>query len=73
MHEQCSAEAILVQSQNEKVSKNTIKISNEEAENQEERHINMASGWVITIVGWAIWGLIAGLNVYLIVMPCLGR
>jgi Mn2+/Fe2+ NRAMP family transporter len=33
----------------------------------------MANGWTVAILGWLIWALIAGLNVYLIVMLCLGN
>jgi Mn2+/Fe2+ NRAMP family transporter len=36
-------------------------------------YIDMANGWIMSIVGWAVWALIAGLNVYLIVMLGLGR
>jgi len=69
-HAQCPATAIMMESKEEKVSENTIAISSETPEDQ-ERYVNMASGWVITILGWSIWGFIAGLNVYLIVMLCL--
>jgi len=33
----------------------------------------MANGWTVAILGWLIWAFIAGLNVYLIVMLCLGN
>lgn len=72
-HAQRPAATILMESRTEKISENTITISSEAVEDQEERYINMASGWVITILGWSIWGFIAGLNVYLIVILCLGR
>jgi Mn2+/Fe2+ NRAMP family transporter len=72
-HAQGPAATILMESRTEKISENTIAISRGAAEDQEERYINMASGWVITFLGWSIWGFIAGLNVYLIVILCLGR
>jgi Mn2+/Fe2+ NRAMP family transporter len=40
---------------------------------QDVEYVDMANGWIMSIVGWAIWALIAGLNVYLIVMLGLGR
>lgn len=36
-------------------------------------YVNMANGWIMASLGWAIWAFIAGLNVYLIVMLGLGR
>ena len=35
--------------------------------------VDMSSGKVMTVLGWLIWGFIAGLNVYLIVMLILGQ
>jgi Mn2+/Fe2+ NRAMP family transporter len=45
----------------------------EAVEVQDVEYVDMANGWIMSIVGWAIWALIAGLNVYLIVMLGLGR
>jgi len=36
-------------------------------------YVNMASGLVVTILGWLIWTFITGLNIYLIVMLALGK
>jgi len=60
-------------SEKEKISERVSTIENGEAEDQEERYINMASGLVVTLLGWSIWGFITGLNVYLIVMLCLRK
>ena len=57
----------------EKISGHVSTVENGDAEDQEEIYVNMASGWVVSFLGWSIWGFIAGLNVYLIVMLCLGR
>ena len=57
----------------EKISRHASTLENGNAEDQEERYINMASGRLVTFLGWSIWGFIAGLNVYLIVMLCLGK
>jgi Mn2+/Fe2+ NRAMP family transporter len=48
-------------------------ISTGDPEEQEVEYINMASGWIVTIIGWGIWAFIAGLNIYLIVMLCKGK
>ena len=45
----------------------------QDSEEQPLEYINMANGLLVTILGWLIWTFIAGLNVYLIVMLCLGR
>ncbi|GAO51285.1 natural resistance-associated macrophage protein [Saitoella complicata NRRL Y-17804] len=39
----------------------------------EIEYIDMSNGWTLTIVSWAIWGIISGLNVYLIVLLGLGN
>ena len=57
----------------EKISGHVSTVENGDAEDQEERYINMASGRLVSFLGWLIWGFIAGLNVYLIVMLCLGK
>ena len=44
-----------------------------DAEVQSVEYVNMANGWVIAILSWLIWTFITGLNVYLIVMLCLGQ
>ena len=44
-----------------------------DVEVQDVEWIDMANGWVVGTIGWLIWGFIAGLNVYLIVMLGLGR
>lgn len=46
---------------------------NQDSEEQTVEYINMANGLVVTVLGWLIWAFIAGLNVYLIVMLCLGN
>ena len=43
------------------------------SEEQTVEYIDMANGLVVTILGWLIWAFIAGMNLYLIVMLCLGR
>jgi len=50
-----------------------VATSNPEAEVQGIEYINMANGWVTATLGWLIWFLIAGLNVYLIIMLILGK
>jgi Mn2+/Fe2+ NRAMP family transporter len=44
-----------------------------DVEVQDVEYIDMSNGWIMSILGWAVWALIAGLNVYLIVMLGLGR
>lgn len=44
-----------------------------DVEVQDVQYVDMANGWIVSILGWAIWAIIAGLNVYLIVMLGLGR
>ena len=44
-----------------------------DAEIQDVEYLNMANGWIIASLGWLIWAFIAGLNVYLIVMLCMGK
>ena len=46
---------------------------NQASEEQTVEYIDMANGLVVTIFGWLIWAFIAGMNLYLIVMLCLGR
>ena len=46
---------------------------NQASEEQTVEYIDMANGLVVTILGWLIWTFIAGMNLYLIVMLCLGR
>jgi Mn2+/Fe2+ NRAMP family transporter len=45
----------------------------QDVEIQDVEYINMANGWILTVLGWLIWLFIAGLNVYLIVMLALGK
>jgi Mn2+/Fe2+ NRAMP family transporter len=47
--------------------------SNPDTEGQEVEYVDMANGWIVASLGWLIWALIAGLNIYLIVMLGLGR
>jgi Mn2+/Fe2+ NRAMP family transporter len=47
--------------------------SNSDAEGQGVEYINMENGWIVRGLGWLVWAIIAGLNVYLIVMLCLGQ
>jgi metal iron transporter len=44
-----------------------------DSETQGVESIDMANGRITTILGWLIWVLITGLNVYLIVMLALGK
>jgi metal iron transporter len=44
-----------------------------DSEMQGVEFIDMANGWITTILGWLIWVFIAGLNVYLIVVLALGN
>jgi Mn2+/Fe2+ NRAMP family transporter len=55
------------------VTATTSATVNQGSEEQTVEYIDMANGLVVTILGWLIWVFIAGLNVYLIVMVCLGR
>lgn len=47
--------------------------SSPDTEIQGVGYINVANGWIVGSLGWLIWALIAGLNVYLIVMLGLGK
>jgi Mn2+/Fe2+ NRAMP family transporter len=51
----------------------TSATGNQASEEQTVEYIDMANGLVVTILGWLIWAFIAGMNLYLIVMLCLGR
>jgi len=55
------------------VTATTSATGNQDSEEQTVEYIDMANGLVVVILGWLIWAFIAGLNVYLIVMLCLGR
>ena len=46
--------------------------SNSDAEAHRVEYINMANGWIVATLGWLIWLVITGLNIYLIVMLALG-
>jgi len=46
--------------------------SNLDTEGQGIEYINMANGWIVRGLGWLIWVIITGLNIYLIVMLGLG-
>jgi Mn2+/Fe2+ NRAMP family transporter len=48
--------------------RNSQGATTEDVEVQHVQHIDMSNGWIVSILGWAIWFIIAGLNVYLIVM-----
>ena len=50
----------------------TVVTSNSDTEIQGVEYINMANGWIMATLGWLIWLMITGLNVYLIVMLALG-
>ena len=50
-----------------------ITTSSPDTEIQGVEYINVANGWIVGSLGWLIWVLIAGLNVYLIVMLGLGK
>ena len=50
-----------------------VAASSSDAEVQGVEYINMANGRVTATIGWLIWLLITGLNVYLISMLVLGR
>jgi Mn2+/Fe2+ NRAMP family transporter len=50
----------------------TVVTSNSDTEIQGVEYINMANGWIMATLGWLIWFVITGLNVYLIVMLALG-
>jgi Mn2+/Fe2+ NRAMP family transporter len=47
--------------------------SNQDPEVQGVEYINMANGWIMRSLGWLIWALITGLNIYLIVMLGMGK
>jgi metal iron transporter len=51
----------------------TVVTSNSDPEVQGVEYINMANGWVTATLGWLIWLVITGLNIYLIVMLALGN
>ena len=51
----------------------TSATGNQASEEQTVEYIDIANGLVVTIFGWLIWAFIAGMNLYLIVMLCLGR
>jgi metal iron transporter len=44
-----------------------------DAEIPNVEYVNMANEVVVATIGWLIWAFITGLNVYLIVMLCLGK
>jgi Mn2+/Fe2+ NRAMP family transporter len=55
------------------VTASATAIPSQDSEEQTVEYIDMANGLVVTGLGWVIWAFIAGLNVYLIVMLCLGK
>ena len=51
----------------------SITTATSDGEIQGVEYIDMANGWAVATLGWLIWGLITGLNIYLIVMLVLGK